>query len=238
MKINNLHRIMGFVEQLLERFNEKFQASVSHPLTNELCDGTLPDHILYTYLVQDLKFVEIGLRFFGNALARCEVPAASVTLGKQIGFISNFEYSYFVNCMNQLREESGEQLNRYVPLMLKETPPALPAVQKYLDVLHYLACDSRSYEELITFLYVLEKCYLGWVVHNTKTKDLSRLQYKHKEWVDLHYGPDFEAWVEFLRGELERVAAISEDTEKIAHWFEKTIDLEIEFFDACYFYKG
>lgn len=229
---------MSFVESLLEKFAEKFQVSISHPLTNELCSGTLPDHILYTYLVQDLKFVEIGLRFFGNTLARCEVPSASVTLGKQIGFISNLEYSYFVKCMQQLRDESGSDLQKYVPLMLKSETPALPAVQKYLDVMHYLACDSRSYEELITFLYVLEKVYLDWVLFNMATKDLSRLQYKHKEWVDLHVGPEFEAWVDFLASELNRVAAVSENQEKISEWFEKTIDLEIEFFDACYFYQG
>lgn len=229
---------MGYVEELLERFAEKFQTSVSHPLTNELCDGTLPDHILYTYLIQDLKFVEIGLRFFGNALARCELPSSIVTLGKQIGFVSNSEYSYFVECLQQLRDESGDQLKKYVPSMLNTDPPALPAVQKYLDVLHYLACDSRSYEELITFLYVLEKCYLGWALYNMATKDVSRLQYKHKEWIDLHVGPDFEAWVDFLRRELERVAATSNNRDKIAQWFEKTIDLEIEFFDACYLYQG
>lgn len=228
---------MAFVDTLLEKYAEKFKTSISHPLTNELCSGTLPDHILYTYLVQDLKFVEIGLRFFGNTLARCEVPSASVILGKQIGFISNLEYSYFVNCMEQLRNESGDKLKKYVSLMLEKEPPALPAVQKYLDVMHYLACESRSYEELITFLYVLEKVYLEWVLYNRATKDFSNLQYKHKEWIDLHVGPDFEPWVDFLALELERVAASGKHQENIAKWFEKTIDLEIEFFDACYFHQ-
>ena len=42
-----------------------------HPLTNELCHGTLPDYKLYTYLVQDLKFFRTA-RDFQAALTHCD----------------------------------------------------------------------------------------------------------------------------------------------------------------------
>lgn len=114
-------------------------------------DGTLPDQVLYTCLVQDLKLIVIGLSLLGNTLAQCEAPSACVTLGKQIGLTSNLEYSYFLKCMKQLGHQSGDNLKKFISVMLHERPVLL-AVKKYLDIMTYLTCESRSCGQLITFL--------------------------------------------------------------------------------------
>ena len=82
-------------------------------------DGTLPDQVLYTCLVQDLKLIVIGLSLLGNTLAQCEAPSACVTLGKQIGLTSNLEYSYFLKCMKQLGHQSGDNLKKFIKIMRK-----------------------------------------------------------------------------------------------------------------------
>lgn len=229
---------MSFVDQLLKKHKAKLELSTTHNLTNELCEGTLPDHKLYTYLVQDLKFFQYGLRVMGNALACCDRPESIVTLGKQIGFFANNENTYFHTCLEQLRLESGAEMRQFAPKMLEEVPPTLPEVQSYLDVLSYLTSETRSYEEVITFIYVMEMVYLGWAEYHLGKagNKVSQLEYKHKEWVDLHSGAGFSQWVQFLASEVDRVAGDAQLQAQIDRFFEKTLDLEIAFFDACYKY--
>lgn len=229
---------MSFVGNLLEKFHEKVEKASSHALTNELCDGSLPDFKLYTYLVQDLKYFQDGLNMFGNALTHCDKPDSAIVLGKQIGFLANDENTYFHRSLAQIKQESKSDLELRVPAMLEKVPPALPEVQQYLQFLNYLAHEAKSYGEIVISIYVMEVVYLKWAEKHLKRDRaiVEALQYKHKEWVDLHSGEAFSAWVEFLAGEVERAALISDQQEKMEELFEKTLDLEISFFDACYKY--
>lgn len=224
---------MSFVSELAATFASKLRASTTHALTAELCKGTLPDYKLYTYLVQDLKFFQLGLNLLGNVLVHCDQPQLAIVLGKQIGFILNDENTYFANCLALLQQGSRQELQQHVASMLSPSPPTLPEVQQYLDVMHYLTFECRSYEQLITFTYVMELVYLGWAQEHSGN-DLSALDYKHKEWVNLHSGPAFEQWVAFLAKEVDRVATTDAARAQIAEWYEKTLDLEIAFFDGCY----
>lgn len=228
---------MSFVTFLLQKYASSLDQATRHSLTNELCEGTLPDHKLFTYLIQDLKYFELGLNMMGNALARCSKPESAVVLAKQIGFVAHDENSYFHACLEQLRDESHEELQARVPHMLLEDPPAIPEVQQYLEVLRYLAHHSQSYAEIITSMYVMEKVYLGWAEQHLLQKDnkISALAYKHKEWVDLHSGPEFALWVDFLAEEVNRVAT-DEQRDTIERFFKKIVDLEVLFFDGCYYY--
>ncbi|PVH20275.1 hypothetical protein CXQ85_002060 [Candidozyma haemuli] len=228
---------MTYVEQLLDQYSEKFHKSITCPLTNELCKGTLPDYKLFTYLVQDLKFFQYSLNLFGNALVHCSNPESAIVLGKQIGFISNSENTYFFKCLDQLRNESKEEIEEHAKSMLNDPPPTLPAVKKYLDILEYLTFKSTSYAEIITFMFVMEKVYQGWAeYHLENTPETKSLAYKHDEWVVLHSGPEFGAWCDFLAKEVNRVGIDQESKAKCSEFFEKTLDLEIEFFDACFDY--
>ncbi|KAK6198606.1 transcription regulator [Scheffersomyces amazonensis] len=226
----------NIVDTLIAKYEEKFTESISHPLTNELCQGTLPDYKLFTYLVQDLKFFNIGLNLFGKVLALCDDPQPSIVLGKQIGFVSNDENDYFYKCLSELKEESLDDIKTKVSPMLEEPALTLPAVQKYLDFLNYLIFDCQSYVELITTMYVLEKVYLGWVEYN-EHRIPSDLPYKHSEWIKLHGGPDFTKWVQFLKDEVIRVTKTDEDRKISEQAFVAALQHEIEFFNACYEYS-
>lgn len=229
---------MSFVNELHTKYEAKFTHSVTHAFTNELCNGTLSDCKLYTYLVQDLKFFQLGLCLFGNALRLCDDAEAAIVLGKQIGFLSHDENTYFDKSLGMLRVESAAQLRESVPLMLQDSPPTLPAVQEHLDAMSSLAFGNATYAEIACFLYVMEKVYLGWAQVNIEKGNTGGLQYKHKEWVNLHSGPDFEKWVAFLESEVNRVAVNQENRRAMENWFDKLLDLEIGFFEACYNYSG
>ncbi|KAK6461210.1 transcription regulator [Scheffersomyces coipomensis] len=224
------------IDSLIEKHQDQFHQSISHPLTNELCQGILPDYKLFTYLIQDLKFFQIGLNLFGKVLALCDDPKPSIVLGKQIGFVSNDENDYFFTCIEQLKTDNLAQLKQYSGKMLLDPAPTLPAVQKYLDFLNYLIFESKSYIELITFMYVMEKVYLGWAEYNEHLIP-ANLPYKYQEWVRLHSGADFTKWVAFLKSEVVRVVKTDEDKYECEKAFITALTHEIEFFKATYEYK-
>lgn len=228
---------MSFTLHLKQVHHEKFITSITHPLTNELCAGTLSDTALYVYLKQDLKFFLEGLRVFGKAIALCDDEAAILTLGKQIGFICNDENDYFRKCISEIETENLQQLKNECPTMLGDAP-ALPEVQEYINLLEDISNNCKSYAEVVTFLYIMEKVYLGWAEHNYETgvvKD--SLPYKYMEWIKLHSGTDFSAWVKFLEDEVNRVTTTDENRRLSEAVFVKAIELEIAFFDACYSFK-
>ena len=63
----------------------------------------------------------------------------------------------------------------------------------------------------------------------------SNLPYKYQEWINLHYGPDFSKWVQFLQNEVERVVKTKEDFIICEKSFVKSLELKL-IFQACYDY--
>lgn len=229
---------MTFVDLLIAKHQAIYSQSITHPLTNELCNGSLPDYKLFTYLTQDLKFFQVGLNLFGKTLAYCDSEESAIVLGKQIGFVSNDENDYFFKCLHEIRTSSAQELLAHVPLMLANPAPTLGPVQSYIDLLKYLVYESSSYVELVTFMYVMEQVYLGWADHHLQKGTIpSTLAYKHKEWIILHSGPAFTKWVEFLKSEVNRVVTDDISRAKSEDIFVKTVTLEIDFFSACYDYS-
>ncbi|EGV65956.1 hypothetical protein PSN45_003238 [Yamadazyma tenuis] len=221
-------------DELLENYFHWYQQSISHPLTNELCAGTLPDFKLFTYLVQDLKYFETGADLISKTMRLSDSKEASSTIYEYIGGLST-ENKYFHVCIHELKQ--SEEVQKRVPHMLGENSETLPAVKKYIDYLDYLLNESNSYVELITVVYIMEKVYLGWVEFNLQQGSISKsLEYKHQEWIDLHSGEDFEKWVKFLAQEVDRVAP--SDMETFEQTAKKTLELEVEFFEDCYNYNS
>lgn len=229
---------MSIIDKLLEKHSDLFNKSITHPLTYELCAGTLADYRLYTYLTQDLKFFQIGLNLIGKTLSLCDNPQAAITLGKQIGFLSNDENDYFFKALSEIEDTNREEIEKHASKMLGDDPITLSEVNNYINLLKYLTYESTSYIELITFTYVMEKVYLGWAQYNID-RDLipQGLGYKYQEWINLHSGEAFTKWVEFLKGEVERVVKTKEDEELCEKTFVLSVEQEIAFFEDCYNYK-
>ena len=87
-------------------------------------------------------------------------------MGKQIGFISTDENDYFTRTLKELEQND---LTNVLNLKNNKTL-ILPKVQQYIDYLQYLTFESNSYVEIITFMYTMEKVYLGWAEYNVAQK--------------------------------------------------------------------
>ena len=58
--------------------------------------------------------------------------------------------------------------------------------------------------------------------------------YIHLEWINLHRGPFFTEWVQFLVGELNRVGKNREDLTELQERWNQAVALELAFFDIGY----
>ncbi|MNG39873.1 hypothetical protein D3C84_1281970 [compost metagenome] len=54
----------------------------------------------------------------------------------------------------------------------------------------------------------------------------------HAEWITLHDNPAFQAFVAFLQAELDRVGP--QEAALAADFYQRTVTLELAFFDAVY----
>ena len=77
--------------------------------------------------------------------------------------------------------------------------------------------------------------YLGWG-QRAAARAVGDLPLTHREWIDLHAEEPFEAFVTWLRGELDLVGPdlTARRQRHVARFFERTVDLEVAFFDAAY----
>lgn len=227
---------MSFRSDLIAKYNTLVEKSFTHKLTKEICNGLLPDFKLYTYLSQDQKFFQKGMNVFGKTLAYCANPESAIVLAKQIGFVANDENDYFTIAL----EQTAANAEKHVPKMTTGKV-ILSKVQEYLDYLDYITYESKSYLEIITFMYVMEFVYLGWADLNLGKGVIPKdLEYKYLEWINLHSGKDFTRWVKFLESELDRAILEVKDDEELKlceTTFVNVLQLEVDFFDECYNYK-
>ncbi|KAH3902415.1 related to Protein PET18 [Saccharomycodes ludwigii] len=221
---------MSVTDKLIKKYQEKFDKTINHPLTKELCNGTLPDKTLYIYLEQDLKFFHVGLRTILKTTMLAPENDVMMRLAKQVGFLANAEHGYFEQVL-KLLESSIDTKNTKIP-------EVLPEVGVYLDFLKNLTTDhSITYEQLITFLWCSEFCYLRWAQIAEEQKLIpSDLHWKYKEWINLHSGEHFEEWTYFLQAQVDKIN-VSKNFADIEKIFEQTIDLEYKFFESCYTFK-
>src|SRR5260370_34163535 len=92
-----------------------------------------------------------------------------------------------------------------------------------------VAADTRSYAAGLSVLVVAGWLYLDWASRAPKPLPDN---FVHAEWITLHDNPDFRAFVDFLRAELDRIgpaqAGLCRD------FFPRAVALELSFFEAAY----
>ena len=91
------------------------------------------------------------------------------------------------------------------------------------------AAETRSYTAALSVLVVAEWLYLDWASRAPQPRPEN---FVHAEWIMLHDNPDFRGFVDFLRGELDRIGPAQEDL--CRDFFCRAVALELSFFEAAY----
>ncbi len=211
-----------FTDTLRHQSEPRWTQSIEHRFVNELMAGTLDDAVMVNYLIQDHRFIDSFLTLLGAAIASADTFEARIRLGRFTGVISGEENTYFLRAFEALGVSEAQRL---------EAPDSVPTAG--FKAIMQEAAATRSYAAALAVLNVAEGLYLDWALR--APRELPP-RFEHAEWITLHDNPDFQAFVAFLRAELDRVGPAHEQLS--SDFFLRAVALEQAFFDAAYDLKG
>jgi thiaminase/transcriptional activator TenA len=213
---------VSFSAQLRELTAPTWDAAVGHRFVQEIWRVGVDADVLTTYLVQDHQFVDAFLALMGAAVAAADRADARVVHARQLGIIAGPENDFFARALDTLD----------VPLAERTHPELHEATRGFVELMDG-ARRSADYPSCLAVLLVAEWLYLDWATRPDATPPDEPLQ---AEWIALHSGRAFVAWVEFLKAEFDRVSADLEPAhrERVQALFVRAVDLELAFFDAAY----
>jgi thiaminase (transcriptional activator TenA) len=209
-----------FTGWLRARSEPDWTAVVTHPFTDALFDGSMPDDRMRSYLVQDYQFVDHFLALLGSALAKADRYSSRLSIAGSIAVITSEENTYFQRAFDALGVSEGDR-----------TGPALdePTVG-FRDLMAEVNAHG-SYAEVLTVLAVAEWSYLEWA--RRAPNELPE-NFVYTEWIALHDNVEFGEWVRWLLAELDRIGAGLDEPgrERCVRLFQQATTLERRFFDA------
>lgn len=207
-----------FTEILRNQNLPTWSAAVNHRFVEELVTGTVDDRVMINYLIQDHRFLDSFLILVGAAMASADTTEARLRFGRFAGMVSSEENTYFLRSFTALGV--SERLRN-------EEPDTAPTAG--FKAIMREAAATRSYAAILTVLNVAEWLYYDWATQAARPLPEN---FVYAEWVTLHDNPDFNAFVAFIREELDRVgpteSSLCEDL------FRRAVGLEKAFFDAAY----
>jgi thiaminase/transcriptional activator TenA len=211
-----------FSDWLRARAEPAWSQAVGHRFTRELADDTLPDAVYARYLVQDYVFIDTLARLLGHGVAAAPEMAAMSRLAGFLAALTSAENDYFLR--------SFEALGVAEATWRAAEPD--PVIARFGEVMLGAARDG-NYPEILAVLLPAEWIYLSWA---TADKDAAPERFYLAEWIALHTLPEFEAFVNWLRDEIDRHGPrlAPERQERLAALFTEIAELEGAFFDKAY----
>ena len=210
-----------FTEWCRARAEPDWTGATDHRFTEELHAGTIDDAVFRRYLVQDYAFLETLIGTFGHALGDAPSMAATSRLADFLGTLTDDEDDYFERSFDTLEVPAAER-----------TDPTLQPVTRALQDLLERAAREGGYAETLAVLVPAEWIYRSWAGKGTELPARDYLA----EWVTIHDNPAFDEFVSWLRTELDREgkAASNRRQQRLTRLFERTVELEVAFFDAAF----
>lgn len=212
----------GFSEWLRSGCEPEWTAVVTHPFAASITRGDTPDDDMRRYLLQDFQFVDSFTALLGAAVASADTFESRVPFSRFLGETATAEEkTYFHRALAALGATPADVASA----------PAAPVTADFRALMDE-ARTSLDYPVILAILCVAEWSYLGWAALAEGPPPES---FVHREWIELHEGPAFRAWVRFLRGELDRLGPELTAAEqlRVFGFFRRTVRLELRFFDMA-----
>jgi len=184
--------------------------------------GTLDEAVFSRYLIQDYAFVDTLVGVFGHAVGQAPTMAAKRRLIEFLDVITDDENAFFERSFDALDVSVAER-----------TDPELTDTTEAMTDLLTAAANQGGYAETLAVLVPAEWVYLTWA---TAEADDRPEAFYLSEWIDLHVNPGFVSFVDWLRGQLDSVGPTLSPRQqgRVARLFERTVALEVDFFEAAY----
>lgn len=207
-----------FTDHLRAISQPTWENAVNHRFITALYAGEVPDAAMKNYLIQDYRFLDSFLVLIGAAITQADTLEARLRFGRFAGMISSDEDTYFQRAFAALGINEAEAAK------IPDTAPTagFKAIMRE-------AAATGSYPVILSVLNVAEWLYYEWA--SAAPQPLPE-NFIYAEWVTLHDNPDFNAFVAFIRSELDRTGPNAPDI--CEAFFKRAVVLEEQFFDAAY----
>ena len=211
-----------FSEQLRAGSEPDWRAATEHRFVGELANDQISDACYARYLVLDYTFLDILVAHVGQAVT----AAPSMTEKRQ--------YSGFLGVLTG--DEDDYFLRSFAAMGVAEADWRQPSN-------HAVVCGFRAvmlggegkptYAEVLASLLAVEWVYLSWAM---SVAEHAPARFYLKEWIDLHTDPGFQAFVNWMRSEMDRLGPALSTSERgaVEDIFRRAVELEVAFFDAAY----
>lgn len=211
-----------FTDELRASCAQDWNAARDHRFVEEIFAGTVPPDVMRRYLVQDYQFIDVFVALLGMAIASADRFDSRVCFAQFAAMITSDENTYFLRAFDQL---GVPQREREHPV-LSEPTAALQSLMRE-------AARSGVYANVLAVLSVAEWLYLDWADRPDRTLPED---FVHAEWITLHNNDGFRTFVDWLRGELDRVGARLDEgaRQETEAFFQRTVAAERAFFDHLY----
>jgi len=211
---------MRFSDWLRAQAGDGWTAAVEHPFTVMIGDDRV-DVAAYTqYLVEDRHFVDTFTSVIGYTLAKAPVLRSKQRLAGFIGGGLTEDTDYFARSFAELGID---------PVRALSAPPR-PVTREIADVMLTAARDGDYADGLVCIL-AAEWTYLTWGMREARKPKPKRAYLS--DWIDIHASESFEAFVSWLREEMDRAAAglSPERQRELSERFTRLCRIEAAFFE-------
>ncbi len=212
---------MTFSDDLRADAARTFDAAATHRLVDAIWGGGADAGVLGPQLAQDALVLDAFVGLLGAAVTAADRTAPRMEHARRAGLVAGPVHNHLVRGMDVLD----------VALPDRTDPEPRPETRELLGLLTATARD-RDYPDCVSVLLAVEWLRLDCATRphaEPPTEPLPR------EWIELRRGPSVEAWVAFLRREVERVGAVDDDRRhRTAELFARTAALELDLLDSAY----
>lgn len=212
---------MSFTDELERAARSVWEAQLAHPFVRGIADGSLAPERFKRWLLQDYLYLEQFARVLAWATAKADrlesmrwfAAALHLTLETEMELHRRFAGGFGI---------TADQL---------EAAAMWPTTRAYTDFLVRIAADG----DLADLTAALLSCVWGYVAIARRLAAEPTAP-RYAEWIEQYASDEFAAAAEWLRSELDRLAATCDSGKRsrLRRLFELSSRYELRFWEMCW----
>jgi thiaminase/transcriptional activator TenA len=220
-------RLVSFIEELEREARPQIAAQLDHPFVRGIADGSLDPKVFENWVKQDYRYLIEYARVFGFCAARADTLDAM---------------TWYANVLHLTLATEMELHRQYakrfdISEQELESTPMWPTTRAYTDFLVRFA-QSGDYAEAVAVLLPCTWGYVDLAFELAKGKPPADRRYA--DWIVQYSAPEFAAASDWLKNEMERVAADKSTMgrERLVDLFVTSCRYELAFWEMCWRGEG
>jgi thiaminase (transcriptional activator TenA) len=218
---------MTFFNELRAVAEEQVATQLAHPFVRGIADGTLDPKVFENWVKQDYRYLIEYARVFGFCAARADTLEAMTWYANTLQLTLATEMELHRQYAKRF-DISTEDL---------EATPMWPTTRAYTNFLVANA-QSGSYAEAVAALLPCTWGYVDLATELARGKPPEDVRYA--DWIAQYSDPEFVAAAEWLKIEMQRVAAGRDGSSlaRLRELFVTSCEYELAFWEMCWRGEG